>query len=139
MPTALQSVDQAQAAFYRAFSEADLEAMAAVWADDRPVACVHPSGPRHEGLPAVLASWKRIFSGASGTSIRVLERERSASSNLAVSWVVEEIGVDNPGVNRAEVLATNVYARTPNGWRMVLHHASMAPGPSPTPRTPTHH
>ena len=30
------------------------------------------------------------------------------------------------------LLATNVYAKTPRGWRIVLHHVSIAPGPVPT-------
>jgi hypothetical protein len=30
---------------------------------------------------------------------------------------------------RGVVVATNVFMRTPSGWRMVCHHAS----PSPTP------
>jgi ketosteroid isomerase-like protein len=25
-------------------------------------------------------------------------------------------------------LATNVYLKTPQGWRIVIHHASVAPG-----------
>jgi ketosteroid isomerase-like protein len=31
----------------------------------------------------------------------------------------------------AHLLATNVYAKTPRGWRIVLHHVSIAPGPAP--------
>jgi ketosteroid isomerase-like protein len=27
------------------------------------------------------------------------------------------------------LIATNVYAKTPRGWRIVLHHVSIAPGP----------
>jgi hypothetical protein len=39
--------------------------------------------------------------------------------------VVERIGVlTNEGAQQALVLATNVYQRTPQGWRMVAHHAS---------------
>ena len=26
------------------------------------------------------------------------------------------------------IIATNVYIKTPLGWRIVLHHASIAPG-----------
>ena len=31
----------------------------------------------------------------------------------------------------AHLLATNVYAKTPRGWRIVLHHVSIAPGAAP--------
>ena len=40
---------------------------------------------------------------------------------------VEVLGPDGP--QTAYVLATNVYHKTPQGWRMVAHHAS--------PGTPT--
>jgi hypothetical protein len=33
------------------------------------------------------------------------------------------------------VLATNVYVKTPAGWKMVLHHASSAPGGAVTAST----
>jgi ketosteroid isomerase-like protein len=39
------------------------------------------------------------------------------------------------GTQEAVVVATNVYQRTPQGWRMVAHHAS--PG-SATSHTETH-
>jgi hypothetical protein len=42
---------------------------------------------------------------------------------------VEVLGPDGP--QTAYVLATNVYHKTPQGWRMVAHHAS--PG---TPNAP---
>jgi ketosteroid isomerase-like protein len=31
----------------------------------------------------------------------------------------------------AHLVATNVYSKTPRGWRIVLHHVSVAPGPVP--------
>jgi ketosteroid isomerase-like protein len=29
------------------------------------------------------------------------------------------------------ILATNVYMKTPQGWRIVAHHASVVPGEAP--------
>jgi len=29
------------------------------------------------------------------------------------------------------ILATNVYMNTPQGWRLVAHHASVVPGEAP--------
>jgi hypothetical protein len=46
-----------------------------------------------------------------------------------VHHVVERVRVQvGDGVQSAWVLATNVYLKTPLGWRMVLHHASPGSG-----------
>jgi hypothetical protein len=47
------------------------------------------------------------------------------SLTSVVHNVVERVELALPGGPRiASVLATNVYHRTPQGWRMVAHHAS---------------
>lgn len=61
---------------------------------------------------------------------RPLQVLRVSSVSSAVHSVIEQVEMVLPdGVHRAMVLATNVYHRTPEGWRMVAHHAS--PGSSP--------
>ena len=54
--------------------------------------------------------------------------------------VVERVPLGGTGAQRQDawVLATNVYVRTPLGWRMVAHHASpgMAHAPSNEPHDP---
>ena len=50
----------AEAAFYEAFTKGDLEAMMAVWSDDDEIVCVHPAGPRLAGQEQVRASWRQI-------------------------------------------------------------------------------
>ena len=45
--------------------------------------------------------------------------------DAAVHNLVERIELHTPeGDALAYVVATNVYVRTPQGWRMVAHHAS---------------
>jgi hypothetical protein len=47
------------------------------------------------------------------------------SLTSVVHNVVERVELLLPdGLKLASVLATNVYHRTPQGWRMVAHHAS---------------
>jgi len=57
---------------------------------------------------------------------------------VAVHSVHENITVAGEQRPRPPMVATNVYLRTPAGWRMVAHHASPAPGaavvdPAPAP------
>ncbi len=46
---------------------------------------------------------------------------------VAVHSVHENITVAGEQRARPPMVATNVYLRTPAGWRMVAHHASPAP------------
>ena len=54
--------EEAEIGFYEAFSNADLDAMMEVWAPSDEIICIHPNGPRLEGVAAVRDSWALIFS-----------------------------------------------------------------------------
>ncbi|HEY9381620.1 MAG TPA: nuclear transport factor 2 family protein, partial [Burkholderiales bacterium] len=51
---------------------------------------------------------------------------------LAVHSVHENILMSGEPKARPPIIATNVYIRTGDGWRMLMHHASAAPVPSGT-------
>jgi ketosteroid isomerase-like protein len=120
----------AEAAFYEAFTSGDLDAMMAVWADDDDIYCVHPNGARASGVEEVRESWRRIF--ASGQSLRFQIRDEQCTQHmmLAVHSVYEHITVAGDPRQASAVIATNVYVRTARGWRMLAHHASPAPAPA---------
>jgi ketosteroid isomerase-like protein len=123
----LRTPEQTEAAFYAALEAGDLDAMMAVWCDDPGVSCVHPGGERHLGLAEVRDSWRRIFAGSGRLRFRVAEVVSIAGEDVAVRSVIEHIGV--PGVQgTTPVIATNVFRRTSEGWRMWMHHASPHPG-----------
>ena len=52
---------------------------------------------------------------------------------VACNGVHEVIPVAGESQPRPPVIATNVYLRTAAGWRMIVHHASPAPGPATEP------
>lgn len=113
-----------------AFERGDLPAMMAVWAESDSVVCIHPRGPRLVGFDAVRESWMQIFAGG-GTRLRIASTEvrRFEGPNVSVRALVEVISA--PGQAGAQpVCATNVYELTPDGWRMVLHHATPMPEPA---------
>ena len=68
--------------------------------------------------------------GKKGQEVDVLRK--NLATMLQVSSVdisVEEVKTpDDPDWQEAHILATNVYLKTPQGWRIVIHHASVAPG-----------
>ena len=50
----------------------------------------------------------------------------------AVHNVIEDIHHPDNSQPDVHVIATNVYMKTTQGWRIVTHHASVAPGPAPS-------
>jgi ketosteroid isomerase-like protein len=118
------SADEIEAAFYEAMQSADIEKLMACWADEDEVVCVHPGGPRLVGLGAIRAAFDAMFSNASirawPEGVRKIESLASSVHNVR-----ERIEVlTNEGPIQAFVIATNVYHKTAQGWRMVAHHAS---------------
>lgn len=118
------SADDVEAAFYDALQTGDIEKLMACWADEDEIVCVHPGGPRVIGPGAIRSAFDTLFSNgrirATPLHVRKVESMTSAVHNL-----VERIEVMmEGGPAHAYVLATNVYHRTGQGWRMVAHHAS---------------
>jgi uncharacterized protein (TIGR02246 family) len=118
------SPDDVEAEFYEALREGDLDRLMAVWADDDAVVCVHPGGPRTIGLRAIRDSFEAIFAnGAIAVTPEQVHRLHGDTS--ALHHLAERITVRTAeGPRLAWVLATNAYVKTPQGWRMVVHHAS---------------
>jgi uncharacterized protein (TIGR02246 family) len=120
----MASPDDIEAQFYEALQRGDIERLMAVWADDDEVVCVHPGGPRVIGPAAIRASFEAIFAnGAIPVAPEQVHRLHTLGS--AVHHLAERITVQtSEGARTAWVLATNVYIKTAQGWRMVAHHAS---------------
>jgi hypothetical protein len=58
---------------------------------------------------------------------------------LALQSAVEHVTLGNEPEPRGAAIATNVFLRTPSGWRIVVHHASPAPALAiATPAGPLH-
>ena len=137
--TIYTTAQDAEAAFYEALEKADLEAMMAVWADDEEIICVHPGGVRLSGVAQVRASWRQIFASGQTLRFRLLHQQSLNGMTLAVHSVYEQISIAGGARSNNPVIATNIYMRAGNGWRMVLYHASPTPATSPdsgSKRTP---
>jgi uncharacterized protein (TIGR02246 family) len=137
----LASPNDVEAQFYEALQNADLDKLMAVWSDDDEIACVHPGGPRVSGHAAIRASFEAIFANGA-IPLRPQGVRRLQTLGCAVHHLVEHVSItDAQGSRSAWVLATNVYVKTAQGWRMVAHHASPGsegagePAPGETPAT----
>lgn len=120
----MATADDTEASFYEAMQQADLERMMAAWADEEDIACVHPGGPRVVGTVAVRAAFEAVFANGP-VHVEVSHVHRYESAVCAVHHVTEKVqALTGKGFETAYVMATNVYVRTAEGWRMVAHHAS---------------
>jgi len=126
-PTIFTSPQDAALAFYQAFEAKDVDAMMAAWAEDEDIVCVHPGAPRLVGYEAVRIGWEQLFAGETKLSFRLDEIVVIETVGLAMQSAVEHVTVGNDPKARGAAIATNVYLRTPLGWRIVVHHASAAP------------
>jgi hypothetical protein len=109
-------------AFYLAFTSRDVEAMDAIWSQRPSVTCIHPGWELLSGREQVLESWEAILT--SGHSPNVTCHEASATVLGETAYVVcyEEL-------EGAYLMATNIFIREDNTWKLVHHQAGAAPPP----------
>jgi uncharacterized protein (TIGR02246 family) len=128
------TAQDAENAFYEALERCDLDGMMAVWAEDEDIVCVHPAGARLTGQDQVREAWAQMFSGGPRARVHIASQVAISGMMLAVHSVHENFVL--PGQQKSDarpvpIVATNVYLRTAAGWRMIVHHASPAPAPTP--------
>ncbi len=128
-PPTVGSADETESSFYQALQAGDIEKLMACWADEDDIVCVHPGGARLLGAGSIRAAFDMMFTNGS-IQVKAEKVHRVEALDSSVHSVLERIEVlTEDGPRHAYVIATNVYQKTPLGWRMVAHHAS--PG---TPR-----
>ena len=106
----------ANAAFYHAFSTADLAAMGAIWADED-VSCIHPGWPVLVGRQSVLESYHKILSNPNQERIEHRNDMVLMSQDDARVFCIEIVGA-------MALAATNWFKRVDGAWRLVHHQAS---------------
>ena len=123
-PSPPASPDDIEQQFYEALQRGDIEQLMAVWTDDDEIVCVHPGGPRVVGHAAIRSTFEQIF--ANGTVDAFPEKVRRLQTlGCAVHSVLERVAVmTDEGPQSAWVVATNVYVKAAQGWRLAAHHAS---------------
>ena len=116
--------DDVEMAFYEALRSGSIDKLMDCWADEDEIACIHPGGARLMGANTIRASFESMFTngGIQATPAHISRVDSLAS---AVHHVLEQVEVmTTDGLVQAYVVATNVYHKTAQGWRLVVHHAS---------------
>lgn len=117
------AVLEANSAFYRAFAERDLSAMEDLWARDAPVACVHPGWDALRGRETVLRSWRDVLHG-DAPAITCTSASAHVLGPVAFVVCAERIPGGPP------LVATNIFLRQGNRWRLCHHQAGVVAQPS---------
>ncbi|CAM5206381.1 Ketosteroid isomerase-like protein OS=Castellaniella defragrans OX=75697 GN=HNR28_001229 PE=4 SV=1 [Castellaniella defragrans] len=119
--------EEAESAFYEAMRQGDVALMMRVWSDDEDAACIHPGGLRTLGPRAIQEAWEHIFSnGPIAAYPAQIHALRGVMSTVHI--LIEQITVDTPrGRDTLNFFTTNIYQKGPDGWRLIVHHASPAP------------
>ena len=113
MNTTLVEVLQANDAFYRAFLHGDAEALVALLSRRDDLEVMHPGWPTVRGHALVTATWRDV--AANPPPLRVVApRVLLLGPDAAIVTCYEH-------VERTTLVATNVWVRENEGWRL-LHH-----------------
>lgn len=125
--TDLDEVTAANAALYGALERADVDAMAEVWDAHDPddLVCVHPGWPMVRGRGRVLRSFSAIMANTPYIQFFLTDVQVALAGPVATVTCTENILTAVTQDDRsAQVVATNVFRRRPEGWRLQVHHGS---------------
>lgn len=123
------AVTAANAELYAAFEEGDVDRMEAIWDESDDVRCVHPGWPLLLGRSRVLRSWSVIMANTSYIQFFLTGIAAIVEGDLAVVTCEENIltavvDADGSMSESVKVIATNVFRRRADGWKVVVHHGS---------------
>jgi ketosteroid isomerase-like protein len=133
-PTADElAVTEINLAFWNSVEEGDLDKLGAIWADGPEVTCIHPGWPALRGRAEVLRSYALIMANTSYVQFFITEAEvrvegdtavLTCTANMLTAAEDEEDNDGLPGFVGGRAVATSVFRRTGDTWRLWLHHAS---------------
>ncbi len=126
MSRELPRVEEANLAFYEAFTLKDIGRMAEVWAHSPHARCVHPGWELVIGWTDIRQSWLEIFSTVETIDFHIGDVHVEVSGRAAWVNLVASVQVttETGDTFQAAVVTTNMFELSENQWRMVLHHSS---------------
>ncbi|MEU3355883.1 nuclear transport factor 2 family protein [Streptomyces sp. NPDC037389] len=132
--TDAEQVELANTALYEAMERGDTAAMDRLWLDDSgtEVSCVHPGWPVLRGRSEVLRSYALIMASTDYIQFFLTDVEIVVVGDTALVTCTENILSGAPSETEGElgplvgqlVVATNVFRRVGDGWKVWSHHGS---------------
>jgi ketosteroid isomerase-like protein len=124
-------VEQANTAFYETMERGDFDELSGLWLDDD-ISCIHPGWPVLTGRGEVLRSYALIMANTEYIQFFLTDVKVSVAGDTALVTCTENILSGGPAEDGGElgplvgqlVVATNVFRRTLDGWKIWSHHGS---------------
>jgi ketosteroid isomerase-like protein len=134
------AVGAANAELYAAVEAGDVDRLAAMWDTADDVVCVHPGWPAVTGRSRVLRSWAVIMANTAYIQFFSTNVEIAVDGDVAIvtcehGLLARSDEADTGFGETARVVASNVFRRRPDGWRLWSHHASPVLGTDDQERT----
>jgi hypothetical protein len=103
-------------AFYRAFADANLAAMDALWARNTPVTCIHPGWHPLNSREQIMDTWRQVFAS---------DRQAQLTCHAPEAFLMGEVAfvICYEQLPHAMLIATNIFHLEQQQWRLV-HHQS---------------
>ncbi|MFJ2437807.1 nuclear transport factor 2 family protein [Streptomyces anulatus] len=130
----IAEVEAANTAFYEALERGDYDELAGRWlpGEDLTVSCVHPGWPVLTGRGDVLRSYALIMANTEYIQFFLTDVNVSMTGDTALVTCTENILSGGPAEEGNAlgplvgqlVVATNVFRRTADGWKLWSHHGS---------------
>ncbi|MFF3288955.1 nuclear transport factor 2 family protein [Streptomyces sp. NPDC003023] len=129
--TDTELVEQANTAFYETMERGDFDQLSDLWLNDG-VSCIHPGWPVLTGRGEVLRSYALIMANTEYIQFFLTDVKVDVAGDTALVTCTENILSGGPAEDGGElgplvgqlVVATNVFRRTPEGWKIWSHHGS---------------
>jgi ketosteroid isomerase-like protein len=135
-----QEVANANESFYLAFESLDMARMEAVWAKDAEIQCGHPGWRILRGWGPVMESWRRIFENTPSMKFTLTDLKIEVRGEFAWVTLYENLTSSIQGQEySAAILTTNIFQKSGEGWRMILHHGSSVSQPPDQDESSTVH
>lgn len=130
----IAEVETANTAFYEALERGDHKALSGLWlpGEDLTVSCVHPGWPVLTDRGDVLRSYALIMANTEYIQFFLTDVNVAMTGDTALVTCTENILSGGPAEDGDAlgplvgqlVVATNVFRRTPEGWKLWSHHGS---------------
>lgn len=122
----LSRVEEANFAFYEAFTRKDIEAMGRLWSASPYARCIHPGWEPVIGWPDIRESWLDIFNSISEISFELTEIHIEVMGQVAWVNLIAFAAVDTAeeGEFETAVVTTTIFEESDGEWRVALHHGS---------------
>ncbi len=125
----IEEVTRANHGFYEAFESLDIGRMDQVWAHQEYVTCIHPGWTLRDGWPAVRDSWVLIFNHTFSMKFELSDVQVQVAGDIGWVICVENLTTQQDGTTvQSRVLATNLFERVGEEWKLIHHHGSPVMG-----------